>query len=60
MVKGVEFGILGLGCGCFSATPQATQTASANLVCACDLQEEKVESTAQELDCLIRPDVRMR
>ena len=40
MAKGVEFGILGLGGGCFSATPQATQTARANLVCACDLQEE--------------------
>ena len=50
VAKEVKFGILGLGRG-RKAAQQAAQTAGANLVCVCDLQEEKVKSTAQELDC---------
>ena len=50
MAKEVRFGILGLGRGRKSAQT-AIQTAGANLVCVCDLQEEKVKVTAQELDC---------
>ena len=50
MAKEVGFGILGLGRG-RKAAQTAVQTAGANLVCVCDLQEEKVKATAQELDC---------
>ena len=50
MAKEVRFGILGLGRG-RKAAQQTVQTAGANLVCVCDLQEEKMKSTAQELDC---------
>jgi len=50
MAKEVRFGILGLGRG-RKAAQTAIQTAGANLVCVCDLQEEKVKVTAQELDC---------
>ena len=50
MAKEVGFGILGLGRGRKTAQT-AVQTAGANLVCVCDLQEEKVKATAQELDC---------
>jgi predicted dehydrogenase len=50
MAKEVGFGILGLGGG-RKAAQTAVQTAGANLVCVCDLQEEKVKATAQELDC---------
>ena len=41
---------MGLGRG-RKAAQTAVQTAGANLVCVCDLQEEKVKATAQELDC---------
>ena len=50
MAKEVGFGILGLGRG-RKAAQTAVQTVGANLVCVCDLQEEKVKATAQELDC---------
>ena len=50
MAKEVGFGILGLGRG-RKAAQTAVQTAGAILVCVCDLQEEKVKATAQELDC---------
>ena len=50
MAKEVRFGILGLGRS-RKAAQTAIQTAGANLVCVCDLQEEKVKVTAQELDC---------
>ena len=50
MAKEVGFGILGLGRG-RKAAQTTVQTAGANLVCVCDLQEEKVKATAQELDC---------
>ena len=50
MAKEVGFGILGLGHG-RKAAQTTVQTAGANLVCVCDLQEEKVKATAQELDC---------
>ena len=50
MAKEVGFGILGLGRG-RKAALTAVQTAGANLVCGCDLQEEKVKATPQELDC---------
>jgi len=50
MAKEVRFGISGLGRG-RKVAQTAIQTADANLVCVCDLQEEKVKVTAQELDC---------
>ena len=43
MAKEVGFGILGLGRG-RKAAQTAVQTAGANLVCVCDLQEEKVKA----------------
>ena len=46
----VRFGILGLGVGS-SRAKIAANTPGARLVCVCDLQEEKVKATAEELGC---------
>ena len=47
MNKDVKFGILGLGRG-KKVAQLAFQTTGADLVCVCDLQEEKAQSGAQE------------
>ncbi|RLI00455.1 hypothetical protein DRO38_06435, partial [Candidatus Bathyarchaeota archaeon] len=46
----VRFGILGLGVGANRAR-LAAETRDAELVCVCDLQEEKAKQIAEELNC---------
>ncbi|KYH40686.1 MAG: hypothetical protein AYL32_010420 [Candidatus Bathyarchaeota archaeon B26-2] len=46
----VKFGILGLGMGA-SRARLIPQTEDAELVCVCDLQEEKARQVAKELNC---------
>lgn len=50
MNKTVRFGILGLGVGA-SRARMASKTKGAELVCVCDLQEEKARQIGEELNC---------
>ena len=50
MADEVRFGILGLGVG-RSRAKIAAETSGARLVCVCDLQEDKLRLTAEELGC---------
>jgi predicted dehydrogenase len=50
MGETVRFGILGLGMGANRAR-LVPKTEGAELVCICDLQEERAKQTARELDC---------
>ncbi|HIE18195.1 TPA: hypothetical protein EYP75_00560, partial [Candidatus Bathyarchaeota archaeon] len=46
----VRFGILGLGVGAGRAR-LVSKTEDAELMCVCDLQEEKARQIADELNC---------
>lgn len=50
MTKDIGFGIVGLGMGANRAKT-AANTDGANLVCVCDLQEEKAKSLSEKLGC---------
>lgn len=50
MGEKVRFGILGLGIGA-SRARMVSRTEGAELVCVCDLQEEKARQIAKELSC---------
>jgi len=47
----VRFGVVGLGMGRNHAKTIATNTERAELVAVCDLDEERVQGTAEELEC---------
>ena len=50
MGEKVRFGILGLGIGA-SRARMVSRTEGAELVCVCDLQEERARQIAKELSC---------
>lgn len=57
MNSDIGFAIIGLGMGANRAKA-VTETPGANLVCVCDLQEEKAKKLAQELDCEYHTDMK--